>query len=457
MKINYKNVLKSFIVLSVMTVTGTGCEKFLETPPLESIPKNVAIADETGLKSVMNSAYQIVGGGNMFGGKIQVINEMLADQLNGTLLSGDFGEIYGRKTSIFGDYKNAMYTDMYQSIFRANTVLENLDKATLMRDNIEGQAKFIRAISHFQLVQLYAQPYGFTADNSHLGVPIRTSTAIDAGIRVPVKQVYDQIIADLKVAEVKLPDDNGGYATKWAAKALLAKVYFQMNDFANAYLYSNQVIMSNKFILDTYASRFSETGSKESIFKIVNTKGAYEPGSELRGQFRSDFNLPTLRFTTDFFTSVNTANDVRKALYDNVKYPNFIVTKKYNSDRFEVPVIYFTDIKLIRAESAAETGTNLAVGVQDINDILNRAYAGTKSIPLAASASLIKSNARFERSIELAGEGNRISEIKRIGSKGENIDKRGAVWNCPGLILQFPQGEMASNTSFQRNTEGGCN
>ena len=457
MKINYKNVLKSFIVLSVITVAGTGCKKFLETPPLESIPKNVAIADETGLKSVMNSAYQIVGGGNMFGGKIQVINEMLADQLNGTLLSGDFGEIYGRKTSIFGDYKNAMYTDMYQSIFRANTVLENLDKATLMRDNIEGQAKFIRAISHFQLVQLYAQPYGFTADNSHLGVPIRTSTAIDAGIRVPVKQVYDQIIADLKVAEVKLPDDNGGYATKWAAKALLAKVYFQMNDFANAYLYSNQVIMSNKFILDTYASRFSETGSKESIFKIVNTKGAYEPGSELRGQFRSDFNLPTLRFTTDFFTSVNTANDVRKALYDNVKYPNFIVTKKYNSDRFEVPVIYFTDIKLIRAESAAETGTNLAVGVQDINDILNRAYAGTKSIPLAASASLIKSNARFERSIELAGEGNRISEIKRIGSKGENIDKRGAVWNCPGLILQFPQGEMASNTSFQRNTEGGCN
>jgi hypothetical protein len=114
-------------------------------------------------------------------------------------------------------------------------------------------------------------------------------------------------------------------------------------------------------------------------------------------------------------------------------------------------------MKLIRAESAAETGTNLTVGAQDINDILNRAYAGTKTIPLASSASLIKSNARFERSIEFAGEGNRLSEIKRIGAKGENIDKRGAVWNCPGLVLQFPQGEMASNTSFQRNVEGGCN
>lgn len=457
MKFNNKNILKSFIVLSVIAALGTGCKKFLETPPLESIPKNAAIADETGLKSVMNSAYQIVGGGNMFGGKIQVINEMLADQLNGTLLTGDFGEIYGRKTSIFGDYKNAMYTDIYQSIFRANTVLENIDKATVMKDNLEGQARFIRAIGHFEVVQLFAQPFGFTADNSHLGVPIRLSTSIESLPRSTVKQVYDQIVADLKVAEVKLPDDNGGYATKWAAKALLAKVYFQMNDFPNAYIYSNQVVSSNKFMLDTYASRFTEAGSKESIFKIVNNKGAYEPGGELRGQYRSDFNLPTLRFTTDFYSSVNTTNDVRKSLYDNVKYPGFIVTKKYNADRFEIPVLYLTEMKLIRAEAAAETGTNLTVGAQDINDILNRAYAGTKSIPIAASASLIKSNARFERSIEFAGEGNRISEIKRIGAKGENIDKRGAVWNCPGLVLQFPQSEMSANTNFQRNIEGGCN
>jgi hypothetical protein len=456
MKINHKNILKSFVVLSVIGVLGTGCKKFLETPSPESITRDAAI-DETGLKSVMNSAYQIVGGGNMFGGKIQAINELLADQLNASLLTGDFGEIYGRKTSVFGDYKNAMYTDMYQTIFRANTVLENLDKATTLKDNLEGQAKFIRALTHFQVVQLFAQPYGFTADNSHLGVPLRLKANIDVGVRSTVKQVYDQIIADLKVAEVKLPDDNGGYATKWAAKALLAKVYFQMNDFANAYLYSNQVITSNKFTLDTYASRFATTGSKESIFKIIYTANGYEPGNELKSQFRSDFNAPTLRFTTDFYTSVNTTSDVRKSLYDNVKYPGIIVTKKYNSDHIEVPVLYLTDMKLIRAESAAETGTNLTVGAQDINDILNRAYAGTKTIPLASSASLIKSNARFERSIEFAGEGNRLSEIKRIGAKGENIDKRGAVWNCPGLVLQFPQGEMASNTSFQRNVEGGCN
>lgn len=458
MKINYKKILKVSLVLAVLSGVGTGCKKFLEAPPIDSIPKDVAIADEQGLKDVLNSAYQILGGGNMFGGKIQVINELLADELNASLLTGDFGEIYGRKTSVFGDYKNKMYTDMYQAIFRANTVLENLDKAVSLKDNIEGQALFVRAISHFQLVQLFAQPYGFSADNGQLGVPIRLATTINPGVRATVKQVYDQILADLKVAETNLPDANAGYATKWAAKALLAKVYFQMNDYTNAYNYSNQVISSGKFSLDaTYQVRFSENLSKEGIFKIISTQGVYEAGGELRGQFRSDIVLPTLKFTTVLFNSVNTTNDIRKALFDNVKYPGFVVTTKYNKDRFDVPVIHLTEMKLMRAESAAELGTNLSVAIQDMNDIMGRAYAGKKLLAANASASLIKTNARLERDLEMAGEGNRISEIKRIGAKGENIDRRGAVWNCPGFILQFPTGEMASNTGFQSNPEGGCN
>lgn len=457
MEMKYKNIWKSFLVLSVVAGFGTGCKKFLDAPPVQSIPKTVALADEKGVIETMNGAYQIVGGGNMFGGKIQVMSELMADQLDGSQLSGDFGEIYGRKTSVFGEYKNNMYTDIYQAIYRANVVLENLGVTNAMRDNLEGQGRFVRALSHFELVKLWAQPYGYTPDNSHLGVPLRIATTIVSQPRATVKQVYDQIIADLKIAEVKLPDNNNGYATKWAAKALLAKVYFQMNDFVNAYVYADQVISSNKFFLDTYASRFSETGSKESIFKIINSYGTYEPGGELRGQFRSDFNLPTLRFTTAFWATVNTANDTRKALYETVKYPGFIASKKYNSDRFEIPVFHLTEMKLIRAEAAAEQNAHLDVAIQDLNDILARAYGGTKSIPPGSSASLIKANARLERSIELAGEGNRLSEIKRIGARGENIDKRGAAWNCNGLILQFPQGEMATNTGFTRNPEGGCN
>lgn len=458
MKINFKNIIRTVAVLAVMAGTGTGCKKFLDSPPVTSQTEEVAIADEAGLKSILTGAYQTVGGDAMYGGKIKVLSELLADQIEGSQLSGDFGETYLRKSSIFGDYKKNMYVELYQGIYRANTVLKNLDKASAAtRDNIEGQALFIRAIIHFEVVKLFAQPYGFTADNSHLGIPIRTATSTDSRNRSTVKEVYAQIIADLKSAETKMLDDNGGFATKWAAKGLLAKVYFQMNDFPNAYSYANQVIASNKFTFDaTYAPRFSETGSAESVFQIIATRGVFEAGGELRNQFRSDNGLPTMRFTPAFYSLVNTTNDVRKTLFNAVKYPGFVVINKYNKDRFNIPVIYLTELKLIRAEAAAENNSNLDVAVKDVNDILNRAYAGTKSIPANSSAAFIISNARLERNLEFAGEGVRLSEIKRIGQKGENIDKRGSVWNCPGFILQFPQEEMAASITFQRNPEGNC-
>lgn len=436
----------------------TGCKKFLDAPPSDALTKNDALADEAGVAAVMNSAYQILGGGNVFGGRYQVISELMGDQIHDNPLAGDFGEIYGRRTSVFGDYKNNFYTDVYQASFRANTVLENLGVTNARRDDLEGQARFVRAFSHFIIVRLFAQPWGYTADNSHLGVPLRNSTAITIGQRATVKSVYDFIIADLKIAETKLGDQNGGYPTKWAAKALLARVYFSMNDFVNAYNYANEVIASNKFTFETdYTKRFSEGLSTEAIFQIINSPGSYDTGGELRNQFRSDFNLPTLRFTTALFNAVNTPNDVRKAWFNNVKYPGEIPTTKYNKERFNVAVIHLTEMKLIRAESAAERNANLDVAITDVNNILNRAYGGTRSIAAGSSAALIKTTVRSERSLEMVAEGDRLYEIKRIGARGENVDRRGAVWNCNGLVLQFSQGEISSNTGFVRNPEGGCN
>lgn len=459
MKLNYKNIIKTIAVLVVLAGTGTGCKKFLDSPPARSQTEEVAIADEAGLRSLLTAAYQSIGGDAFYGGKIKVLSELLADQLDGSQQSGDFGETFQRKSSIFGEYKKNMYVDIYQGIYRVNIVLKNLDKASAAnKDDIEGQALFIRAVMHFEMVKLFAQPYGFTTDNAHPGIVLKTVPNVESQNRATVKQVYDQIIADLKAGETKMRDDNNGFATKWAAKGMLAKVYFQMNDFTNAYDYANQVIGSNKFFLDpTYATRFSEGLSKESVFQIISTRGIYEAGGELRGQFRSEFSLPSMRFTSAFYALVNTPGDVRKTWFDAVKYPGFIVINKYNKDRFNIPVVYLTELKLIRAESAAEKNTDLTVAIQDVNDIMNRAYNGSKSIPVTSSPAFIISNARFERNMEFAGEGVRLSEIKRIGARsGENVDKRGSVWNCPGFLLQFPQEEMASNNNFQRNPEGNC-
>jgi hypothetical protein len=459
MKFNYKNITKVVVILAVLAGTGTGCKKFLDAPPASRLTEEEALADEAGVRAVLTGAYQAVGGDHMFGGRIKIMSELVADQLDGSQLSGDFGETFLRKSSIFGEYKRDMYTQSYQGIYRANLVLGNLSVVSAAnRDNVEGQALFIRALIHFEMVKLFGQPFGFNADNSQLGVPIRLTATPESKDRSTVKQVYDQIITDLKLAEAKMLDDNNGFANKWAAKGLLAKVYFQMNDFPNAYNYANQVISTGKYILDaTYATRFSEGLSTESVFQILSSRGVFEAGGELRNQFRSDFTLPSIRFTKATFDLINTTNDVRKSFINAVKYPGMYPITKYNKDRFNIPVIYLTELKLIRAESAAENNINLDIAIKDLNDILNRAYAGTKSIPVNSTAPFVITNARTERNLEFIGEGVRLSEIKRIGARGgENIDKRGSVWNCPGFLLQFPQEEMATSLTFQRNPEGNC-
>lgn len=466
LSIKSKYIVAGFTALSIL---ATGCSKFLDRPVEGQLNADEALGTEAEIAAVLNSTYVTMGSNDFYGGKVQVLNELMGDHLDGTLLTEDYGEIYKRKSSIFGGYKNDFYQRGYNMVTRCNRVLESLDTASTAASTLTlvGQAKLQRALVHFEMVRLFAQPYGATADNSHPGVPLRISSGINNATRATVKQVYDQIIADLKDAELKLPATNGNYPGKNAARAILARVYFQMNDFANAYAYSNLVMgaagaSTYQFVTsDTgLIRRYSAVGSRETIFKIVNQQNIFEPGSGLRDNFRSDTRRPVLFFTPQVKSLVSANGDKRTAWISTTLQAGINSLTKYNADRFELPIIHVTEIKLIRAEAGAEVGgAALSTAIADLNDILTRAFGNTTfNLPNNAAAADVIRIARQQREIELVGEGNRTQEIKRLGARtGSSVDRRGAPWNCPGLALQFPQGEMAANTEFQRNPEGGCN
>jgi hypothetical protein len=456
------------ILIAVIAIASfSGCKKFLDRVPEGQMTKEVAFKDEQGLLNFMNGIYGYLGDGDYMGGRVQILNDLLGDELRGDRFTGDFAEIYKRQNSIFGGTRDAMYVKAYKVIDRSNIALENLSIATTQKSFVEGQAKFFRGMSHFELVRLFAQPWGYSADNSHLGIPLRIISSAQTLNRATVKQVYDQIITDLKSADTLLPADPAGgkfyTATKWAAKAYLAKVYFQMNDFANAYKYADEVIKSNKFQLDaTYDKRFSKGLSTEGILLIRDQTTAYAPGSGLRDNYRSDHGIPTLNFTDVYYNfATSKATDARKTWYSNTLQSGYNVLTKYNKDYFDLPLVHLTEIKLIRAEAGAEiAGTNataLTTAITDINDILARAYGLASILPVNSSAATVITTVRSERELELVGEGNRTQEIKRIGVRSNvSIDRRTSPWNCNGFILQFPKAEQDAYAPFQLNPEGGC-
>lgn len=451
------NYINKILITLTAIVSLAGCKKYLDRPPEGKVPEEDALVDEASVTAFLNGSYTVFAGTTFNGGRTVVLSELLGDHIDGQLLTGDFGEIYGRKSSIFGTYKKDFYVQGYNVVYRANKVLQHLDKTGASRNNIEGQAKFLRGVALFELVRMFAQPYGFSSSNDHPGIPLRLQPDIAINERATVKEVYDQIIADLTAAAGLLPATNGEYPTKYAVHAFLSKVYFQMNDFANAYEHANEVIAPGIFRLDTdLQDRFAINKSKEAIFKIVNRNGNYEPGKELRDNFRSEVQLPTLRITSQTLSQFNRPGDKRKAAWLNdTKYAPNIVLTKYNENLFDLPIVHLTEIKLIRAESAAELNQHKDSALLDLNGILNRALGRT--MDPSVSNSLIIATARQERELEMIGEGNRLQEIKRIGVRSSaNIDRRNSPWNCNGFILQFPQEEKAGNANFKMNPEGGC-
>jgi len=126
-------------------------------------------------------------------------------EYKGDRFTGDYSEIYHRQNSFFGGTRDAYYKKGYRIIVDANIVLKNLSLATAQRNRVEGEVKFFRGLAHFEMVRLFAQPWGYSPDNNHLGIPLRTEYSLESLNRATVKEVYDLIISDFVAVESLIP------------------------------------------------------------------------------------------------------------------------------------------------------------------------------------------------------------------------------------------------------------
>lgn len=447
----------------------TACEDYLDVDPVgNNLLEDEALQTPQDYENLLNSCYDVIA--NYKNGRLQALNDLLSDDLDAPNNNADFNEVYNRNMLFFNSTIGGVYGEPYIAIMRSNSLIEALAAGATGLDNarqvtMEAETRFIRALGHFDVVTGWAQPFGFTADNSHPGIAVRTTNNIvDLPSRDNVKAAYDQIISDLQFAINNLPQNNGVYATSYAAEALLAKVYFQMNDYAQAATYASSVINSGQFTLDPATAdtlnRFREGEiSSEAIFATTSFQNDQRSGA-FTGNYRTDLgNEPTLRISLQAFVDMGIDTlDARSTWFTTFNEGDpaqYIGLNKFNRQYFSVPVIHLTDLKLLRAECLALQNSDLATAIQDVNDILERAYGDqSQNLGANASAQTILDEARLQRRIEMIGEGDRVQSLKRRGAAGENILIREAPWNCPGMILQFPISEQTDN--FPLNQTGGC-
>lgn len=367
----------------------------------------------------------------------------------------------------------AAFIGAYRTINEANLFLKNIEKykgRATPEDEAKyiAEAKFIRALTYFYLVNLWAQPYKFTSDGSHLGVPLvltASDTPFDASNQVPrnsVKEVYDQIVKDLTEALPSLPKvpaavanrnvSNVGRATQGAVNALLARVYLFKQDYGNALEYSNKVISSNDYALSpTIKNVFTQFTTSESIFSVAQSSGDNPNTNHSLSQHYSPDGRADIQVTAAFQNLMSENDSRRKDLL--LTKDAGIWNRKYVSTGDWVPVLRFSEILLIKAEALANleggAGTN-AEALNLVNQIRHRSDATTTVT--AANKNEMIAAVLNERRIELAFEGQGIYEFLRTG---RNIPAHAIfneqVWGSDKVIFPFPYSETQQNPNLVQN------
>jgi starch-binding outer membrane protein, SusD/RagB family len=322
---------------------------------------------------------------------------------------------------------------------------------------IEGEAKFLRGLVYFTLVNLYARPYSAGNTAATPGVPLILQPvsgydpARDKLPRTSVEAVYAQVLADLSDAAAKLPETADNYrATKYSAQAVLSRVYLAQANYAGAAAAADTVIESGEYTLaSTFDKAFNNSvSSSEDIFAIQQTSQSNSGTTDfgITAFYSSD---PIGRGeiqVTDAHLIKYEDGDARKSFFYEGSsisgYPGRL-TAKWRDLYKAIPVIRLAEMYLTRAEAnyrKGGTNTGTATPLDDVNTIRER--AGLAPLNAITSADLIV-NERFR---ELAFEGERFFTVKRL-----KLTVDGRPYDDPKLIFPIPQREIDLGNSLPQN------
>ncbi|TWI87780.1 RagB/SusD family nutrient uptake outer membrane protein [Chitinophaga japonensis] len=462
------------LLASLLLLHGTSCKKLVEVnPPITSInSENVWSSDATAI-SVLTGIYtDISRWGILSIGRItslSVFPGLSADEF--TLFEGSPNQAYNAyfKNSLStstGGYE--YWSNIYPLIFKCNTAIEGLSSSTSLspaiRQQLLGEAKFLRAFFYFYLLNLYGDaPLALTSDyteNSTLS-------------RVPKSQLYQQITLDLTDAQNLLADgyiSGDGISTteervrpnKWAATALLARVFLYTGEYAKAELQATDLINNtSQYGLESLDNVFLKN-SKEAIWQLqpVNTGRNTEEGWAFILPSTGPNNSRPLYLSTSLLQNFE-VDDQRLASWVNSITVNgniFHYPYKYKSAVLNDPVTEYSTVLrlaeqyLIRSEARAQLD-KIPDSVEDLN--LIRTRAGLLGTTANTKETILK-EILHEKQVELFSEwGHRWLDLKRTSMIDEIMSTetalKGGVWNTNWQRYPIPPTDIATNPNMVQN------
>jgi hypothetical protein len=503
-----KGAAKLFVYCAsiIFLVSLWSCKKLVETPiPTDQVAENSVYTNNATAIAVLTAIYTAMNTGPIQGtnltsvGCISVNMGLAADEFKLTrpfISNTNFNWIKYYQNDLFqdplGKSGGEHWAPLYSFIFKCNAAISGLSSSSSngltpkIRQQLLGEAEFMRAFSYFYLVNEFGDvPLVLTTDpQTNLALP-----------RATKQSVYDQIVKDLLDAEDKLSSDYLDVTllnvtnervrpTKWAAAALLARVYLYTGVFDKAEQQATLVLNNTTlFGLPSLNSVFLKN-SGEAIWQIQPTDLNYNTregqgliipatGPSTGGGF-----ITPVQLSTQLLNSFET-NDQRAQLgnwintriykgtssplvYDTVPYAyKYKIASSTGVNSVSALTEYFMVLRLaeqylIRAEARAQQG-NFGDAQSDLNAIRTR--AGLPSTTASDKTSLLAA-VLHERQVELFAEwGHRWFDLKRTG----NVDavmsivtpqKTGGspIWRSYQQLFPVPFEAMTSSPNLTQNS-----
>lgn len=487
-----KKYFKYAVAALVLGTGGSSCHKeLLDTVPQTSVTDATAFDTPDRILSQVRSIYGALKSGNFYGGRYVVYGDIRGeDFLNETsnLVTGF--DVWGLNAT--GTSQNSiknLWAQAYFTINLANLLIDGMaEKGTSvvgssLSNNYIAEARFIRAVCYYSLLQYYARPFA-DGNGNKPGLPLRLTGIKGSGFsdlaRSSVADVYNQVIADLSFAETNLPLDYSGTsqamlrttrAHRNTAIAFKTRVFLSMQRYADVITEANKIVSATAPFTATtgvphslqanIANVFTSYTTTESIFSMPATVTAGDfPGTQnqLGFYFYNNGSVGSAEYRLNPAGIVSnagwTATDARRTALTFTNTANgkiFLAKYKQPSPYIDyVPVIRYAEVLLNLAEALARTAPADVRALALLNAVRQRSDPATVLAPVGQQA-LIDA-ILLERRIEFLGEGLRNNDLMRllqtIPAKGSAPAK---APNEQGYIWPISADELSLNTLMTDN------
>ncbi|WKK66444.1 RagB/SusD family nutrient uptake outer membrane protein [Lutimonas zeaxanthinifaciens] len=452
------------LTLLLLAVFMSSCEDYLSPEPISAVVADFYYTNDQEIQAAVESLYDGLQGVNdtqsnsNHGTQVEYqLTEMRSDNTRTKASEGEPAQFESFSVEATNGVVFDYYRSVYNVIFRANTVLDNLENATPEAvGRFEGEAKFVRAYSYFNLVRLWGP------------VPlIDKIVAIDDYEtqfgRIDVNIVYDLIVSDLETAAANLDNSNVGRASKAAAQALLAKVHLTLGNYNEARGLCESVMSAGFSLQDNFKDVFYNERNDEIIFAIEYVGDDSRDSQNFSAEWLNAVGRSSgLNYVTDEAKAALDLSGGNRTLYSyriDSDQPSQNQVAKYipNGDAAlgieptagdprlagnDWIVLRYADVLLMHVEAIMAGGASTAdpAALSSFQKVRDR--AGLTD----AVASITKEELLNERRVELAFENQRWFDLLRFDVGYSILEQfaadNGYSFSATDLLLPFPQAEI---------------